>query len=59
MIRSRESGVAGAGDGKGMTIADDDMWVGRVRGEDVRKITLIAGHVSGGARVHEPCIWRW
>ena len=49
VIRSRESGVASAGDGKGMTIADDDMWVGRVRGEDVRKVTLTAGHVSGGA----------
>jgi hypothetical protein len=32
-----------------LAIADDDMWVRRVRGEDVREVTLIAGHVSGGA----------
>ena len=37
------------GCGYSLTIADDDMWVRRVRGEDVREVTLIAGHVSGGA----------
>jgi hypothetical protein len=32
MIRSGESGVTNTGDGKGMTIADDDMWVRGERG---------------------------
>ena len=36
-------------DRKGLTIAYDDMLERRVRGDDVRKVTLIAGHVSGGA----------
>jgi hypothetical protein len=32
MIRSRESGVTDTGDGKGMAIANDDMWVRGRRG---------------------------
>ena len=45
-----------------MPIADDDLWVGRVREVDMGKVTLIAGHVSGGAEVHDPLIrrcWCW
>ena len=47
------------GCGNSLAIADDDMWVRRVRGEDVREVTLTTGHVSGGAGVHEPLSRGW
>ena len=49
MVRSRKGCMADVCDRKGLTIAYDDMWERRVRGDDVRKVTLISGHVSGGA----------
>jgi hypothetical protein len=41
--------VADIGDGKGMTIAYNDMRIRGRRGEYVREITLIASHMGGSA----------